>query len=174
MEIPPDIENEIRVIHLTRDQVTIVDRDDFEWLNQWKWQAEFCPNTSGFYAVRGIKDEAGKPGTARMHRLIIGAQPGQIVDHVDRNSLNNTRANLRIVTAEQNSVNCRLLKRHNTSGFRGVSWDKRDKLWRAALSVNRRTIYLGGFKTPEAAAAAYDAAAKKQHGGFSPLNFAPR
>jgi hypothetical protein len=77
---------------------------------------------------------------------------------------------LRIVTANQNAFNQRLLKASNTSGYRGVSWLQRDKIWLAYITVNKRQQHLGYFTSPEAAAKAYDDAARKYYSGYSPLN----
>ena len=106
-----------------------------------------------------------------MHRVIISAVPGQIVDHINRDTLDNRRGNLRIVTARQNVLNSRLLQAHNRSGYRGVCWQSDRRKWRATIHVNRRNIHLGWFHCPEEAARAYDFAAKQLHEGFSPLNF---
>jgi HNH endonuclease len=110
--------NSIRLIYLTQRQFTIVDAGDFEWLSERRWYASFSSTLRGFY-VRGYK--AGG-GTTAMHRLIIGAKPGDIVDHINRDTLDNRRANLRVVTPAQSVWNRRLLISSNTSGFRGVTW----------------------------------------------------
>ena len=114
-----------------------------------------------------------------MHRVILRAKPGQIVDHINRDTLDNRRANLRIVTASQNNWNQRLLPAHNTSGYRGVSQvichcvsRRYDEVkWQATINVKKRMIHLGYFASREAAAHAYDRAAKMYHEGFGMLNF---
>jgi hypothetical protein len=90
------------------------------------------------------------------------------VDHIDVDSLNDRIGNLRPAT---HSDNVRNIKRppHNTSGFKGVHFNRfgnRSKPWRASIRVNRKTLHLGYYSTPEAAHAAYCMSAKKYFGEF--------
>ena len=100
-------------ILLTKGQYALVDDADFADLTQWRWRL----NSKGYAIRRAILD--GNATLLCMHREIMNAQPGQFVDHIDRNRLNNTRANLRFVTQQQNLMN-RRLGRNNTSGYKGV------------------------------------------------------
>jgi hypothetical protein len=155
------------VIRLTQGQVAIVDDADFEWLSKWKWYAYFNTRTKVFYARRSIYPSK----TVSMHRVILGAQPGQIVDHVNRNTLDNRRANLRFVTVSQSNQNTRLLSARNKSGFRGVHWSSASKKWRASINLNDRSIHLGVFNSIKDAALAYNTAARELHRDFAQLNF---
>jgi len=159
------------LISLTQGQFAIVDAGDYEALSAFKWFAIFNPHTHSFYAKRSGPHQSGKQKGIWMARVILGAKPGEIVDHVNRDTLDNRRANLRIVTARQNSWNRRLLTTRNKSGYRGVSWYSRHKKWVAQIRVNSRRIHLGYFISPESAAAAYDRVARELHEGFTPLNF---
>ena len=94
---------------------------------------------------------------------------GSEVDHINRDKLDNRRSNLRLVTHTQNCVNASL-RVTNTSGFKGVNF-YRGKYWRAYIRVNYRHISLGFFPTAEAAARAYDEAAREHFGEFAFLNF---
>jgi hypothetical protein len=91
-------------------------------------------------------------GERFIHRIIAGAQPGEEVDHIDRNTLNNKRSNLRIATRQQQGFNRGLFK-NNTTGYKGVSFHRGK--WQASIRVNGILEYLGRFTTPEKASEAY-------------------
>lgn len=159
-------------IKLNHGQVTLVDDKNFERLNQWKWYA--IKKRSGFYAVRGnyIGKVDGKYKTDRitMHRLIMGVtDPKILVDHKDHNGLNNQEYNLRQATTAQNCSNQRPAK-NKTSKFLGVSRHKETQRWVATAGKNKKSIYVGLFKTQEEAALAYNAKALELHGEFANLN----
>lgn len=106
-----------------------------------------------------------------LHRAVMNAAPHQIVDHIDNdNRLDCRKSNLRFATKSQNNFN-RGKAKHNTSGFKGVSFCKDTGMWRAEITANRVKHKLGRFYTVEAAARAYDAAAPQYHGEFANLNF---
>lgn len=135
----------------------LVDEEDFEKLNQWKWYY----NTG--CAVRGY------PRRILMHREIMGNPVGKEVDHINMNRLDNRRANLRIVTRSQNLLN-RNKQKNNTSGFKGVSW--KDGRWYVQLGVGKKkNLVLGYFDDIQEAAKAYDIAAKKFYGKVARLNY---
>lgn len=104
----------------------------------------------------------------KTHQLIFLFHHGYIppiIDHIDRNPLNNKIENLREVTATQNCANTKKNK-NNKSGYRGVSWNKIAKKWAAHISINKKKKYLGFFKTAEIAYEAYCTEAKKHFGEF--------
>ncbi len=106
-----------------------------------------------------------------MHREIMNAPAGKIVDHRDRAGLNNTKKNLRLVTRAENSRNCKKTNKPTSSKYRGVSWYGRRKRWRVQIRYNGMRKHLGFFKNEDDAARAYDEAAKRHHGEFAGLNF---
>jgi len=156
-------------IKLTQGQVALVDDEDFERLNAFKWHSQWNPHTQSFYAVRNSPKAGGKQLTVRMHREIMGAKSNKQVDHENHNTLDNRKENLRVCTREQNARNGRS-RRNNTSGFKGVSWDKRALKWLAHVGAHGKAKHLGYFANPIEAAVAYDAAAVLVHGEFAMTN----
>lgn len=105
-----------------------------------------------------------------MHRMILGvSDPSVCVDHINLNKRDNRRSNLRLATRAENSRN-RVPSRSNTTGFKGVTYRKKKKLYRARIRAFGLEIYLGSFKCPIDAAAAYDKAAIEYYGEFAMTN----
>lgn len=152
-------------IRLTKDHVVKIDAEDFERVSNYRWHAA---KIFGIYA-RKTPDETCSH--AYMHRFIMDAKPGQIIDHRDGDTLNNTKANLRIATAQQNAFN-RRRRRDSSSRFKGVMRSRdSDKKWRALIRHNGRTRHLGVFPTEKAAAYAHDLAVLALRGEFARTNF---
>jgi hypothetical protein len=149
----------------TRGKWTIVDDEDYEWLQQWKWHC----TEKGY--VRRVDCSGGKRLLVTMHRLIMDAPDEMQVDHRDGNTLNNCRSNLRLASNSQNC--CNKDGRVGVSGYRGVTNHKAspNKPWYARIKVSGVYIDLGVFADKIEAAKAYDAAAIKYHGEFARLNF---
>lgn len=144
--------------------VVLLDDEDFEVVSRFSWRlgkrryvgrSKHIPNSR-------------KSTTVSMHRLIMGLEHGdpRVVDHVDGNPLNNQKANLRIATVTENARNINR-KRSNTSGYKGVCWNKDVRKWQSNIRSDGRRIHLGLFSTPEEAYAAYCEAALKYHGKFA-------
>lgn len=148
-------------LQLARGKLAIVDPDDFGMLEKHSWRT-----TEKGYAAASILID-GKRQNVRMHRLIMGLPNGdpRKVDHINGNRLDNRRSNLRICTAAENNRNARI-GNTNTSGLKGVHWDKINQVWRAQIHVNGRNRTLGRFKDQEQARQAYEKAAKELHGEF--------
>jgi hypothetical protein len=158
-----------RKIPLTEGKFTIVDPADFYRLNSFYWLT--CGRNDNLYAARLIRTPTGRLNTILMHKEILDAPPGLLVDHINTDSLDNRRANLRLATHSQNSCNSRRDKSNTYSRYRGVSFSKRKQKWFAAIRADDRKLWLGYFDNELDAALAYDAAAKKCHGEFARLNF---
>lgn len=134
----------------------LVDDSDYPELSRYKWHL-----FAGHYA--------GRTGHICMHRQILNAPSHASVDHIDGNGLNNTRANLRLVTQSQNNMNARP-RQNSTSRYKGVYWNKYHQKWYARIHVNGRGIYLGRYATQREAALAYNEAAKQHFGEYARLN----
>jgi len=152
-----------RLIPLTQHQNAIVYTADFAWLSQGNWHANLCDK--GFYVRR----------TTRQRRIYMAAEilkcpDGILCDHVNRNTLDNRRVNLRRASPSENGSN-RSQRSDNKSGFKGVSWSSERQKWVAQIAFGRVTIALGRFLDKTEAARAYDEAARKYHGQFAVLNF---
>ena len=106
-----------------------------------------------------------------MHREVIHIPAGMVCDHINRNGLDNRKANLRAATVSQNLCNRPKRTTRTRSKYKGLEWDRIQRKWKARIQLNGRKIYLGSFASEIAAARAYDAAAKKYHRNFASLNF---
>lgn len=151
--------------------VALVDDSDFDYLNQWRWQASYCKFTNSYYAIRGIYLNAKKIGCISMQREVLGIMDKKLMaDHINHDTLDNQRSNLRIATSAQNQANSRP-RQNSSSIYLGVSLYKRDKKWRADIRKNGKSKFIGLFLNEQDAAVAYDKEAIQMHGNFANLNF---
>ncbi len=161
-----------RNILLTKGFVALVDDEDFDWLNQWKWHYLGRVNTnagSQGYAAR--QEWVNKTyRMVYMHREILGLKRGEarttdrLGDHINGDTLDNRRSNLRIVTHSQ-SVQNRSTQRNNTSGCKGVSRFSQ-RLWRARIYKDGREVLIGYFKSFDEAVAARQEAERHMFGEY--------
>jgi len=105
-----------------------------------------------------------------LHRVILNCDDDKLTDHINGDTLDNRKLNLRMATHLQNSRN-QQLRVDNSSGYRGVCFDKKAGKWMAYIRHNRQRTYLGYFGNSKDAARAYDMAAIRYHGDFASLNF---
>lgn len=151
----------MRYIELTQNKKAIVDDEDYEQLNSIKWKY----HKTG-YAVRNQWFPGDKRyRTLRMHRIIMNNPIGLVVDHINGDSLDNRRSNLRVCRHNQNIQNQKL-RVDSKSKLKGVYLHKKNQNWCARF----RKKHLGVFRSAEEASEAYNRAALLEYGEFARLN----
>lgn len=120
-------------------------------------------HSSGYMIIQLDKTKYGAHRLAWLY--CYGETPSNMVDHINRVKLDNRIANLRLASESENQMNSKL-SRNNTSGYKGVSYNKKSKLWRVNIANKGRYIYIGQFKTPEEANIKAKQAREKLHGEF--------
>lgn len=166
-------------IPLSHNQVTIIDDIDAELVGL-KWYAAFAPNYGNggkFIVVRNIRTSRSQ-SSELMHRAVLSRMlerkllTSEQVDHINGDPLDNRRSNLRLATHAENQRNKGRYS-NNTSGYKGVSWAKKENKWQAQISFNGKVKYLGYFATAEDAYESYCKAAKELHGEYANLGDNP-
>ena len=147
-------------IQLTQGHAAIVDDEDYELLSRFKWHFHRVKGREYGYARTSGKNKI------LMHRLLLDAVQ---VDHANGNRLDNRRENLRSATQSQNGTN-RGCRADNTSGYKGVSFNKATQKWHAYIKHSQKRYHLGFYATPEEAAQAYNIAASRLFGEFAAFN----
>lgn len=148
-------------IQLTKNQHTIVDEEDFNRFGSMNWCASFKRNINAYYAVRKFNHT-----NIFLHREIMNAPKGRMVDHINHDTLDNRKSNLRICSQSENQMNRKGVQSNSTSGIRGVYWRSRYKTWEARIGLNKKMLYLGSFKNISDAILARKIASEKYHGNF--------
>ncbi|MBK8467896.1 MAG: HNH endonuclease [Chloracidobacterium sp.] len=156
----PTRKNEYRLLlrRGDKDVVCRVDADSLPIIAICEWTV----GNNG-YATGSIR---GKP--VLLHRLILRSGTGEQVDHINGDKLDNRYCNLRIADQRLNSLN-RPLRKDNKTGYRGVTFTSKGR-YRANITSNKKTTWLGSFDTPEQAAHAYNVAALRLNGEHARLN----
>lgn len=158
-----------RRIKLTRGKYAIVDVDDFERVNQYRWH---CTNFGYARRTASKMSEKGRKRVAIcMHNVVCPVPEGMTVDHIDRNRVDNRKANLRAVTRRQNTWNRKFVKKGSKTRYTGIHWNKKVKKWNVRLRIEGRRQSFGYYADEVEAAKAYDRAAKKCRREYAVLNF---
>jgi len=133
----------MKKIPLTKGKFAIVDDEDFEFLNQWKWHfsdAGYAHRSQ--YIRKGVGKYTSK--IIRMHRIVNDTPEGLFTDHINQDKLDNRKSNLRVAGKSLNGLN-RGKNKNNTSGHKGVYWDKWSDKWKAELKIRGKKLSLGRF-----------------------------
>lgn len=148
-----------------RGNKAMLDDEDWDKISGLSWSILRGRNTK--YATHQ-KETRGKVRHTLMHHLILGKPPkGMVTDHINGDGLDNRKSNLRFCTVSENAMNSKLPS-NNTSGHRGVFWNKRLRKWAAQIQANQKTYYLGVFQEKTDAIQARAKMAKALHGDFMP------
>lgn len=146
-----EIRGDITAIFLKRKDgsviETIISTSDLEKIRSLstRWSAFAKKGSPNFY-VCGHTYVNKKRIKHALHRFILDEPDGLLVDHINRDTLDNTRSNLRAVTVKQNGQNRGKYSTRSNTGLRGVYWRERNKIYVAQVKVNQKIIYLGSFK----------------------------
>jgi hypothetical protein len=151
----------------------IVDDEDFDSLSAYSWWVNLAKGKPTG-CTRSTRVD-GKPKTIHMHRELTNAPKGMVVDHINRNPIDNRKINLRVVTQSENQKNRGMDNRvrAKSSVYKGVSKCPKAKSvrWLSVIVVNRKLNYIGIFKEEVLAAEAYDNAADLHFGEYGYRNF---
>lgn len=151
----------MKTIKITQNKQLIIDDEDFESVSKHKWSA--VKKGNNFYAVSRID---GKIVSA--HRFLLNINDSKIlIDHIDRDGLNNQKINLRFCNKSQNGANCRP---KGTSIYLGVCWNKKNKVWKSSIGFCNKNIFIGNFFDEKEAALSYNKKAIELFGEFANIN----
>lgn len=148
---------EIKIENASGDVFPVlIDDEDLHFFINRRWSVD----SLGYVASRS------KKSFDRLHRLVAKATNEHLVDHIDGNKLNNKKSNLRICSNAQNLQN-RGANRNNSSGKKGVYFNKKSGKWIAQIGVGNKRIHVGTFSDVNDAAAAYKEASIRLHKDFA-------
>jgi hypothetical protein len=155
----------MKLVPISNGKFAKVDDEDFELVNKFHWHMD-----GAGYARTNVWRNNKKDSAPRMHRLILGNVDTKLhIDHINGDKLDNRKSNLRVLTCSQNAMN-RGPQTNNSSGYKGVVYDRSRNKWKAEIGVNKKRIHLGRFDSAEEAALAYNQASFKYHGEFGFIN----
>jgi len=153
----------MKTIAIKQYEIIVDDEDYQRVMDSMKW----TPSNNGngkiyFYKAKRVN---GKDVYISLHRFLMDCPNGMLVDHINGNTFDNRKENLRICTKRQNNFNVQGRKK-NKSKLKGISRYFYTALYQARIQVDGKTIFLGKFETAEEAHLAYCEASKKYHGEF--------
>lgn len=151
---------------MVRNKEIQIDEEDHPLFKSrnWQWTGRGYKHLKGYPWGGPVKD------SQYLHRMIVGAQKGDVVDHINGDVCDNRKINLRICTTQQNRMN-EGKREGKSSKYKGVYFNKSRNKYVASIKLNGKYHYLGLFLIERCAAKSYDLAAKKLFGEFARLNF---
>lgn len=145
-----------------------IDDDDYEKISQFYWHYN-ASKIGGPYFRGWVKIDDGIRKHVYLHRYIMDAPRDKHVDHINGNTLDNRKSNLRLCSQLDNTHNAKVSKR-NTTGYKGVTYNKRERKYKAQICLDWKHIHIGTYSTAEEAYAAYCKAAVDYYGKFARLS----
>jgi hypothetical protein len=161
---------EVKILFQNKEEFGLIDFKDYKLVKSYRWV--LMKGKTIIYIVTNIRLDKGERRTVGLHRFLLLDKEGFMIDHKNRNGLDNRRENLRYCTINQNAMNSKKDKGRYTSQYKGVSWHKGKKRWRVSVKVNKKRL-MGEryFRDELEAARYYDFLAKECFGEFARLNF---
>lgn len=153
-----DLSGEYGIGYTSKGETFLFDKEDYNLIKPYTWHL----NPDGYV----ISMPFGKQ--IRMHILIMNSPEGKDVDHINHDVADNRKHNLRICEHYQNIINTKAYS-NNTSGRKGVSWDKNRNKWAASICINKKKIHLGRFENFNDAVKVREEAEAKYHKEFTPI-----
>lgn len=148
----------------------LIDDEDYEKIKRYHWNILRTEEKKGYkYFQANLKRCDGKRRKVMLHRIIMNAKTKEeIIDHKNGDTLDNRKTNLRICNKTENNRNQKTSKA-NVMGIKGVSFVGKKELYQARITVDKKLIHLGYYKTSREAYSAYCEASKKYHGEYGRL-----
>ena len=161
--------NDYRTIPLSgkhaKDREVLISKEDYDLVSKFSWYLNIQGYAVNTQRIKGTK----KKKMIYMHRLIMGLDKKLIVDHINHDTIDNRRENLRLCTYSENLCN-KKPEPNSKSSFKGVTWSVRDSKWVVQIWKDGRSFYYGYHENEIDAAKAYNEAAKEHHGEYAYLN----
>lgn len=151
-----DLSGEYGIGYTSKGEEFYFDLEDYDKIKIFSW----CISDNGYVIATNSKNKR-----IYLHRLIMNCNSDRVVDHINHNTLNNRKYNLRVCTSSNNNMN-KGKRTDNTSGVVGVSWSKNTNSWISQIEVDKRALYLGAFEDFEDAVEARKQAEEKYFGEY--------
>ena len=148
--------------HRIKNKYILIDDEDFWVLEKYK----FSINTQGYVITEIGNRKMNTRKILSLHRIIIQPKAYEIIDHINRNKLDNRKCNLRIANKSTNGMN-RSCQSNSTTMVKGVSWSNQKNKYRIYCSVNGKQYHLGYAKSLTKALEIYKKKINKYHGEFA-------